>query len=90
MKFNSISKVLLLTTNTVLPKYSTLDKIVKNVLIISHGNSDADRGFSINENIVTENRTLLSLSSINGLRLTWDAIKFLGSGSPHLVPIKIE
>jgi len=32
----------------------------------------------------------LSLSSINGLGLTWDAIKFLGSGSVHLVPIKID
>jgi len=84
------NKVLSLTTNVGLPKYPTLAKITKNVLIISHGNSDVERGFSINENILTENRTLLSLSSINGLRSTWDAIKFLGSGSSHLVPIKID
>ncbi|CAF4275183.1 unnamed protein product [Rotaria magnacalcarata] len=73
-----------------LPKYPTLSKIVKNILIISHGNSDVERGFSINEHIITENRTLLSLSSINGLRSTWDAIKFYGAGSPHRVPIKID
>jgi len=84
------NKLFLLTTSGGLPKYPTLAKIVKNILIISHGNSDVERGFSINENILTENRTLLSLSSINGLRLTWDAIKFLGSGSVHLVPIKID
>jgi hypothetical protein len=84
------NKVLSSTANAGLPKYPTLTKIIRNVLIISHGNSDVERGFSINENIVTENRTLLSLASINGLRSVWDAIKFLGSGSPHLVPINID
>ncbi|CAF1923231.1 unnamed protein product [Rotaria magnacalcarata] len=66
------SKTLSLTTSFGLPKYPTLSKIVKNILIISHGNSNVARGFSINEHNVTENRTLLSLSSINGLRSTWD------------------
>ncbi len=64
-----------LTNNLGLPKYPTLAKIVRNVLIMSHGNSDVESGFSINEHFVTENRTLLPLSSINGLRSTWDAIK---------------
>ncbi|CAF3447146.1 unnamed protein product, partial [Rotaria socialis] len=84
------NKTLSLTTSFGLPKYPTLSKVVKNIFIISHGNSDVERGFSINEHIVTENRTLLSLSSINGLRSTWDAIKFYGVGSPHRVPIKID
>ncbi|CAF3588591.1 unnamed protein product [Rotaria socialis] len=84
------NKTLSLTTSFGLPKYPTLSKIVKNILIISHGNLDAERGFSINEHIVTENRTLLSLSSINGLRSTWDAIKFYGVGSPHRISIKID
>ncbi|CAF5055741.1 unnamed protein product [Rotaria sp. Silwood1] len=70
------NKVVSLTTSFRLPKYPTLSKIVKNVLIMPHGNSDVERDFNINEHIVTENRTLLSLSSINGLRSTWDAIKF--------------
>lgn len=82
------NKVLSLTTNAGLPKYPTLAKIIKNVLIISHGNSDVERGFSTNEHIVTENRTLLSASSINSLRATWDAVNFVGSGSSHKVPIK--
>ncbi|CAF2806282.1 unnamed protein product [Rotaria sp. Silwood2] len=34
------NKMLSLTTNAGLPKYPILAKIVKNVLIVSHGNSD--------------------------------------------------
>jgi len=94
IEFNRVdyywNKVLSLTTNLGLPKYPTLSKIVKNVLIMSHGNSDVEQGFSINEHLVTEDRALLSLSSINGLRSTWDGINFFGSGSSHLVPIKID
>jgi len=41
-------------------KYSTLSKLIKNVLIISHGNADVERGFSTNGNLLTEERTLLS------------------------------
>jgi hypothetical protein len=74
------NKVVSLTTNVGLPKYPTMAKVIKNVLIVSHGNSDVERGFSTNEHIVTENRTLLSASSINGLRATWDAVNFVGSG----------
>lgn len=67
------------------PKYPTLAKLIKNVLIISHGNADVERGFSTNGNILTENRTLLSEKSINGLRSTYDAVKSFGSGSAHKV-----
>ena len=84
------NKVLSLTTVFGLPKYPTLSKVVKNILIISHGNSDVERGFNVNEHSVTENRTLLSLSSINGLRSMWDAINFFGSGLSHRVPITID
>jgi hypothetical protein len=82
------NQIISLTNNVGLPKYPTLAKIVRNVLIMSHGNSDVERGFSINEHFVTEHITLLSLSSINRLRSTWDAIKYFGSGSSHLVLIK--
>ena len=41
-------------------------------------------------NSVTESRTLLSLSSINGLRSMWDAIKSFGSGLSHRVPITTD
>ena len=40
--------------------------------------------------IVTENGTLLSVSSINGLRATWHAVNFVDSRSSHKVPIKPE
>ena len=43
------NKVLLLTTVFESPKYPTLSKIVKNILIIAYGDSDVERGFSINE-----------------------------------------
>ena len=66
-------------------KYNIMAKLIKNVLIISHGNADVERGFSINQNIVTDNRTLLSEKSINVLRSTFDAVKAYGSGSTHKV-----
>lgn len=65
-----------------------MSKLIKNVLIISHGNADVVRGFSINQNMVTENRTLLSEKSINGLRSTSDAVKAYGSGSTHKVKVE--
>jgi hypothetical protein len=51
-------------------KYPTLAKSIQNVLIIPHGNADVACGFSINENIVTQNQSKLSNPSINGLRST--------------------
>ncbi|CAF2834584.1 unnamed protein product [Rotaria sp. Silwood2] len=72
------------------PKYPTLSKLVKNILIMSHGNADVERGFSINGNILTEERSLLSEKSINGLRTISDGVQFLGSGSVHKVPTNID
>ncbi|CAF3857221.1 unnamed protein product [Rotaria sp. Silwood1] len=69
------------------PKYSTLRKLVKNVLIVSHGNADVERGFSTNGNILTEERTLLSEKSINGLQAIYDGVEYLGDGSVHKVKI---
>jgi hypothetical protein len=76
IKYHSIdyywNMVFLIRTTNGTPKYPTLAKLVKNVLIIAHGNADVERGFSINSNIITENRALLSEPSINGLR--WSEI----------------
>ena len=67
-------------------KYPTLTKLVKNILIISHGNADVEHGFSINENIVNSNRSLLSETSFNGLRTTYDAISgFVHKACIHLI-----
>jgi hypothetical protein len=79
------NKIFSILTNNGVPKYPTLSKLVKNVLIITHGNADVERGFSINSNIVTENRSSLSESSINGLRLVHDGVKYFGSGSIYKV-----
>lgn len=79
------NKVLSIVRGDGRPKYSTMSKLIKNILIISHGNADVERGFSINGNIVTEQRTLLSEKSINGLRSTYDAVNFLGNGLVHKV-----
>ncbi|CAF1279750.1 unnamed protein product [Adineta ricciae] len=83
-------KILSIVRHNGCSKYPTLSKLIKNILIISHGNADVERGFSINGNILTEDRTLLSEKSINGLRATYDAKSFSGNGSVHKVPINIE
>ncbi|CAM4842632.1 unnamed protein product [Rotaria magnacalcarata] len=84
------NKVLNITTANGFAKYPTLSKLIKNILIIPHGNADVERGFSINENLVPENRSKLSCLSINGLRSTYDGVKFIGNGSSHKVPINRE
>lgn len=89
VKYHSIDyywqKVFSLSTSVGTPKYPTLGKLLKSILIISHGNADVERGFSINSNLVPENRSLLSEFSINGLRTVRDAIKFFGVNSVHQV-----
>ncbi|CAF4117335.1 unnamed protein product [Rotaria magnacalcarata] len=84
------NKVLNIKTANGFAKYPTLSKLIKNILIIPHGNADVERGFSINENLVPENRSKLSCLSINGLRSTYDGVKFIGNGSSHKVPINRE
>jgi hypothetical protein len=81
------NKVLSIVRSNGYSKYPTLSKLIKNVLIISHGNADVERGFSTNGNILTEERTLLSEKSINGLRITYDAVQYLAYGSAHKVNI---
>jgi len=79
------SKVFSIVQSNGYGKYPTIAKLIKNVLIISHWNADVERGFSTNGNILTEERTLLSEKSINGLRMTYGAVLYLGYGSAHKV-----
>jgi hypothetical protein len=58
------NKVLPIVRSAEHPKYPILSKLIKNILIISHGNADVERKFSINGNILTDERTLLSEESI--------------------------
>ena len=62
----------------------SVEKVVKTTLIVPHGNSDVERGFSINRDIMGTNRSSLSISSLNGLRLAKDAVNWYGT--PQNVP----
>jgi hypothetical protein len=72
-----------ITTTSGRPKYPILSKLIRNVLTVSHGNADVERGFSINQNIVSWNRSLLSEASINGLRTAYDVVKHAGGGCSY-------
>ncbi len=76
-------------TSTGAPQYPVLIKFVKCLLSLSHGNSDVERGFSENNNLVSDDRSLLNESSINGLRATNAGIKFFGHGKTHMVSIRL-
>ena len=70
-----------------LHKFKVLPKFVKAVLCLAHGNADVEHTLSENKKVVTNERTLLSNESINGLRLAKDAVNVIGSGEVHSIPI---
>lgn len=80
-------EVFKLKTNHGTNKFQSLARLVKCALALSHGNADIERGFSENAFLVSDDRTLLSDASINGLRATRDAVKFFGNNKAHEVPI---
>ena len=80
-------KVLALKSHIGGEKYVGLAKLIKCTLALSHGNADAERGFSENAFLVSDERSLLNDASINGLRATRDGIKFFGDGKVHQVSI---
>ena len=57
-------------------RYPLLTRIVKTALVLPHGNSDVERGISVNNRMLTNERNKLSEVTINGLRATKDMIKF--------------
>ena len=57
-------------------RYPLLTRIVKTALVLPHGNSDVERGISVNSRMLTNERNKLSEVTINGLRATKDMIKF--------------
>ena len=61
------------------PKYKNLPLLVKNCLSLSHGNSDVERGFSLNCNILSDNRQILSESCIIGIRHVKYAVRRKGN-----------
>lgn len=67
------------------PKFKILTKLVKALLSLAHGNAECERGFSLNKNLL-DNRSSLSIESINGLRQMKSHIKRIGG----LENLKIE
>ncbi len=55
---------------------------MKCLLSLSHRNSDVERGFSENNNLVSDDCSSLNELSINGLRATNADAKFFGGGNP--------
>ena len=53
-------------------KYSSISKLIKSCLSLSHGNSIPERGFSVNNNIVTDERNSLSEIGIKSFRICKD------------------
>src|SRR6266516_2553373 len=70
-------------------KYPVLSLFVKSVLVVTHGNSDVERGFSDSGHSVTAERAALNEASINGLRSTRDGLKLFDK-KPHFVPMTRE
>ena len=57
-------------------KYQLMEKVIKTSLVLPHGNADVERSLSVNINVVTDDRTLLSEQAINGIRMVKDAVAF--------------
>ena len=57
--------------------------------MLPHGNSDVERGISVNSRMLTAERNKLSEETINGLRNTKDMVKFSDPQShrPERVPV---
>lgn len=60
------------------PKFPSLVRVARVGLLLSHGNSDVERGFSRNNLLVTKQRVNLANDSICGLRLIQDAVRVHG------------
>jgi hypothetical protein len=56
-------------------KYAKMGQLVKAALILPHGNADVERGFSVNNDVLTDQRTEMTPATLNALLLTKDAIK---------------
>lgn len=51
-----------------------LNKLIKAVLTLSHGNADVEWSLSINKQAIGANRTFLTHESLNGIRQVKDAV----------------
>ncbi|CAH0562964.1 unnamed protein product [Brassicogethes aeneus] len=71
------------------PKYPNLTKVVKSALSLSHGNAGVERGFSRSKLILSEDKTAMTLRTLNA-RLDVASALAKYQNKPHLVPIAKE
>lgn len=71
------------------PKHLVMSKLVKSALLFPQGNADVERGFSISNNVLTTERTEMSIDTLNGLLTTKDALIFYDPEQhlPQSVPL---
>ena len=62
-------------------KYERLGYIAKAALTLSHGNAAPERGFSVNNAVVTQEKGSLAERSIVALRVVKEAIRLFGSST---------
>lgn len=83
------SQILGLKTDLGEEKYPELNRLLKVILVLPHGNADVERGFSQTTNFLTESRTRLCQASIGAIQTTKDGLKQYDY-KYHLVPITKE
>ncbi|XP_048511379.1 uncharacterized protein LOC125500995 [Athalia rosae] len=67
-------------------KYPNISKIVKASLSLSHGSADIERGFSSSGRILTQDKTAMSLKTLNAKIYIKDGMKRF-QNKPELVPM---
>jgi len=65
------------------PKYPFLSVLVKTALVLPHSNTDVERCLSVNNRMVTMDKTQLSKTAINGLRSAQAYVKFSDLAGMH-------
>lgn len=66
-----------------------LNKLIKAVLTLSHGNADVEWSLSINKQAIGANRTLVAHESLNGIRQVKDAVTAT-DGKIHIMDFSKE
>ena len=66
--------------------FPVLEKAIKALLLLPHGNSDVEREFSTNKEILGNNRHSLDMPCLNGERLCREVVR-LHQGKPEKVPL---
>ena len=74
-------------------KYKCFLGLVKSALILPHGNTDVERGLSVNTSVVTEDRPHVGEATVWAIRTVKDAVEFFDPVSnqpPQKVPLTGE